>query len=142
DCVDGYLQVAQRKTSKKLRISFDSAVRKNALGVLIEKLLKQRNERGTRNPYLITTQDGRNVTSSMLRLRFDDARKEAIITAIENADSLLAANIREFQFRDIRPKAASEIANLDHASRLLGHSDKRITDVVYRRLGEIVEPTR
>ncbi|MDD2061080.1 tyrosine-type recombinase/integrase [Pseudomonas putida] len=142
DCVDGYLQVAQRKTSKKLRIAFESAGRKNALGVLVEKLLQQRHERGIRNPYLITTQDGRNVTSSMLRLRFDDARKAAIRTAIDNADSLLAAKVREFQFRDIRPKAASEIGDLDHASRLLGHTDKRITDFVYRRLGEIVEPTR
>ncbi|MDO7919561.1 integrase, partial [Pseudomonas aeruginosa] len=47
-----------------------------------------------------------------------------------------------FQFRDIRPKAASEIADLGRASRLLGHTDKRITETVYRRVGEIVEPTK
>lgn len=47
-----------------------------------------------------------------------------------------------FQFRDIRPKAASEIADLGDASRLLGHTDKRITETVYRRVGEIVKPTR
>nr|WP_225778366.1 hypothetical protein [Pseudomonas sp. Marseille-Q3773] len=37
-----------------------------------------------------------------------------------NAD--LAANVRQFQFRDIRPKAASEINDLSDASVLLGHS--------------------
>nr|WP_234407656.1 hypothetical protein [Pseudomonas bohemica] len=51
-------------------------------------------------------------------------------------------SIRKFQFREIRPKAASEILDLSDASRLLGHSDKRITETVYRRVGEIVKPTR
>jgi len=56
-------------------------------------------------------------------------------------DTALAASIREFQFRDIRPKAASEI-ELDHASRLLGHSTEEMTRKVYRRVGEIVRPTK
>ncbi|MNR55150.1 hypothetical protein D3C85_1754710 [compost metagenome] len=78
----------------------------------------------------------------MLRLRFDDARNKAIANANENEDPDLATSIRKFQFRDIRPKAASEIDDLGHASRLLGHTDKRITETVYRRVGEIVKPTR
>lgn len=41
-----------------------------------------------------------------------------------------------------RPKAASEILDLGDASRLLGHTDKRITETVYRRVEEIVKPTR
>jgi hypothetical protein len=104
--------------------------------------LKQRKERDVRNPYLISTEDGRSVTASMLRLRFDDARKSAIGHAIEAQDKLLAEQIRQFQSRDIRPKAASEIGDLMHASRLLGHTDKRITPTVYRRVGVIVKPTR
>lgn len=142
DCVDGYLQVAQGKTSKKLRIELFSNNAKNELGLFVERLLTQRNERGIRNPYLITTQDGRNVTASMLRLRFDDARKAAIGHALEVQDTILAEKVRQFQFRDIRPKAASEIDDLIHASRLLGHTDKRITETVYRRIGEVVKPTR
>ncbi|MNJ45222.1 hypothetical protein D3C77_403090 [compost metagenome] len=109
---------------------------------MVDRLLLQRNERGVRNPYLITTQNGRNVTASMLRLRFDDARKVAREHAFEVQDKTLAEQIRQFQFRDIRPKAASEIGDLTHASRLLGHSDKRITETVYRRIGEVVKPTR
>lgn len=56
-------------------------------------------------------------------------------------DDALAERIRRFQFRDIRPKAASELP-VEHASRLLGHSEKEITERVYRRLGEVVKPTK
>lgn len=142
DCVDGHLQVAQGKTSKKLRIQLETNSQMNELGLLSERLLQQRKERGVRNPYLITTEDGRNVTASMLRLRFDVARKLAVEQAIERQDKVLAEQIQRFQFRDIRPKAASEILDLAHASRLLGHTDKRITETVYRRVGEVVKPTR
>ncbi len=82
------------------------------------------------------------MTQAMLRLRFDDARSKAAAKAMEDLDSVLADSIRQFQFRDIRPKAASEIEGLAHVSRLLGHTDKRITQTVYRRVREIVKPTR
>lgn len=60
------------------------------------------------------------MTKHMLRLRFDDARDKAIVIAREAGDSVLAASIRQFQFRNIRQKAASEILDLGDASRLLG----------------------
>ncbi|MNJ27777.1 Phage integrase family protein [compost metagenome] len=142
DCDDQYLQVAQGKTSKKLRIELRSGGQLNHLGLLIERLLTQRKERGVRSPYLITTEGGKAVTAPMLRLRFDDARKTAARHALNAEDTVLANQIHQFQFRDIRPKAASEIGDLGHASRLLGHTDKRITQTVYRRVGEIVKPTR
>ena len=142
DVIDSFLQVSQGKTSKKLRIRLDAGAVTNGLGDLIERLLEQRKARAVRNPYLIVTEDGRRVTAAMLRLRWDDARNSAVVKALENEDPQLAASIRKFQFRDIRPKAASEIDDLGHASRLLGHTDKRITETVYRRVGEIVKPTR
>lgn len=142
DSVDGFLQVSQGKTSKKLRIRLTANEESNDLGALVGRLIQQRKDRGVRNPYLIITEDGRKVTAPMLRLRFDDARTEAIKTAKDNGDAKLAESIRQFQFRDIRPKAASEILDLGDASRLLGHTDKRITETVYRRVGEIVKPTR
>ena len=77
----------------------------------------------------------------MLRNRWDDAREKAAIKAATHGDPALAASIRQFQFKDIRPKAASEI-ELTHASRLLGHSTEEITKKVYRRVGEIVKPTK
>lgn len=136
------MQVLQRKTSKKLRIELLHEGQFNQLGILVNRLLDHRQDRRVRSPYLISTPDGRAVTASMLRLRFDVARDGVIANALNNDDNFLAEQVRQFQFRDIRPKAASEISDLSHASRLLGHTDKRITEKVYRRTGEVVQPTR
>lgn len=142
DVVDGFLMVAQGKTSKKLKIRLALGDELNGLGLLIDRLMAQREVRGVLHPYLVVTVDGRHLTKVMLRHRFDDARESAISKALESRDRTLAESVRNFQFRDIRPKAASEIDDLGDASRLLGHSDKRITETVYRRVGEIVKPTR
>lgn len=77
-----------------------------------------------------------------LRDRFEKARAIAAADAKENAAPELANRIKAFQFRDIRPKAASEIESLDDASKLLGHTNTNITKRVYRRVGEKVKPTR
>lgn len=142
DVVDGFLQVGQLKTSKKLRIRLIINDQITQLGTLIERLLVKRRERGIRGPHLIATEGGLRVSGPMLRRRFDDARLKAAEQAIKDLDRELAESIRQFQFRDIRPKAASEIDDLGDASKLLGHTDKRITQTVYRRVGEIVKPTR
>lgn len=78
----------------------------------------------------------------MLRIRFDETRSAAAGVALEELDEILAVAIRQFQSRDIHPRAASEIADLDRASRLLRHTDKRVTEAVYRHAGEIMEPTK
>jgi integrase len=141
--IDGdFLSVAQGKTSKKLRIRLVNAAGKTDLGILVDRLIQQRKDRHVVGPYLVTTPDGRRLTASMLRIRFDEARASAAKVALEQLDETLAAAIRQFQFRDIRPKAASEIDDLGRASKLLGHTDKRITETVYRRVGEVVDPTR
>ena len=54
----------------------------------------------------------------------------------------MARRTKASQFRDIRPKATSEIASLDDASKLLGRTDKQTIQKVYRRVGEVVRPTR
>lgn len=58
----------------------------------------------------------------------------------ENHD--LAAKIREFRFMDIRPRAASDIEDISQASKLLGHASEKITREVYKRHGEVVDPTK
>jgi len=75
------------------------------------------------------------MTKGMLRLRWDNAREKARQNAIEQGDPLRAAKIGGFQFRDIRPKAASEIIDIGDPSLLLGHSKQEITKRVYRRIG-------
>ncbi|MHC8382118.1 site-specific integrase [Pseudomonas sp. LB3P14] len=75
------------------------------------------------------------MTATMLRKRWDIAREKARLAAIEIGDTLLAGRIAAFQFRDIRPKAASEIIDVGEASLLLGHTKDDITERVYRRIG-------
>lgn len=74
--------------------------------------------------------------------RIHEARDKAARKLIADGNADLATKVRQFQFRDIRPKAASEIEDISHASRLLGHSKEEITKRVYRRVGEVVSPTK
>ncbi len=57
-----------------------------------------------------------------------------------NNDEELAKRIKEFQFKDLRPKAASDMNNIELASKLLGHTKEEITRKVYIRIGQEVEP--
>jgi len=141
--LDGdYLWVDQNKTDKKLRIRRHINGELTGLGRFIESLLERRKLQGVRNSRLITNDSGLRMSWEMLRNRFSEARDKAArkLTADGNTD--LAAKVRQFQFRDIRPKAASEIEDIGHASRLLGHSKEEITKRVYRRVGEVVSPTK
>ena len=97
-----------------------------------------------RSLFLVATPAGSPLNRWTLRIRFDAARAAAAKEADENETpemKALAARIREFQFRDIRPKAASE-TTLEHARKLLGHTEGQITETVYRRVGEVVNPTK
>ena len=116
----------------------DSA--ESSLGALIRKILARNASHGS--PYLLLTYNGKRVTAAMLRHRWDDAREEAVKEAVSAGDQVLAGKISQFQFRDIRPKAASEIADVDHASLLLGHTKGDITERVYRRIGALAKPTK
>ena len=85
---------------------------------------------------------GKRMTAAMLRKRWDEAREQAKKAAIEREDLLLAGRIAAFQFRDIRPKAASEIKNIENDSMFLGHAKSDITKRVYRRLGTTAKPSK
>ncbi|EXI76542.1 MAG TPA: tyrosine-type recombinase/integrase [Candidatus Accumulibacter phosphatis] len=139
DVVDDALVVRQGKTRKQIRIQLNDADGgRTKLGQLIDRI-KRRPVSGL---YLATTDAGRRMTVGMLRLRFVAARDTAASQAESAGNAELAARVRQFQFRDSRPKAASEIADLGEAAKLLGHSDKELTKVVYRRIGESAKPTR
>lgn len=136
DLRDGALEVRQGKTSKKLRILLNrDDGSKTELGLLIDKIRAR--PRKVRSLYLIATPIGTPLNKGTLRTRFVDARN----AAAKKAPEALAAKIRDFQFKDIRAKAASEI-DIDHARKLLGHTEEEITEQVYRRIGEVVNPTR
>ncbi|KFE51098.1 tyrosine-type recombinase/integrase [Pseudomonas syringae] len=130
-----YLMVDQGKTSMKLRIRLHQGGVLTGLGILLATLDRSR-------PHLITTSKGKQMSESMLRTRFEPARKRAADKAEKNGDPDLAASIMKFQFRDIRPKAASEILSLEDASDLLGHTTQGMTQRVYRRVGKVVNPSK
>ncbi|MDO4683991.1 MAG: tyrosine-type recombinase/integrase [Lautropia sp.] len=140
DIRDDALEVRQNKTSKFLRILLtDPDGGRTRLGALVDRI-KQRNPK-IRSMYLVATAGGAPLNKGTLTLRFHMARNEAAALADDAGESALATRIRRFQFRDIRSKAASE-TDLAHASKLLGHSDRQITQTVYRRVGETVMPTK
>lgn len=139
DIKEGALEVQQNKTGKKLRILLQENGINTQLGTLIDKIKNR--PRKVASLHLIATPAGARLTQSMLRIRFEAARVAAAKAADKAEKPELAARIRAFQFRDIRPKAASE-TDLAHASKLLGHTDRQITETVYRRIGETVMPTK
>ena len=138
--IGNHLVLQQGKTSKKLRIVISVDGQPNTLGQLLAEIIRKNSVHSSSK--LILTATGRPVTGRMMRLRWEEARLKAQNRAKDDGDLAFADLISKFQFRDIRPKAASEITDLDAASALLGHSKQEITQRVYRRLGAIAEPSR
>lgn len=141
DDIEGdYFLVTQGKTGQKLRILMRTESGENSLG----KLVREITERNAKHPskYLLINKHGKRMTKGMLRLRWDKAREKARQNALDQGDPTLAAKIGGFQFRDIRPKAASEIIDIGDASLLLGHSKQEITKRVYRRIGATAKPSK
>lgn len=78
--------------------------------------------------YLIQDENGQPLTQCALRSRFDKARTLAKV---------------DFQFRDIRAKAATDTGDLAHPQKLLAHKNRDMTEQYVRtRLGERVQPLR
>lgn len=94
------------------------------------------------SPFFIVNEHGKRMSWPMLRNRWADAREAAKVKAEVEKKPDLANRIAQFQFRDIRPKAASELNDLSDASVLLGHSKEGITERVYRRIGAIAKPSK
>lgn len=123
DVRDGYLHVMPRKTAKRtaklLRIALVGE-----LAQVVERMLAS-STRGLHGQ-LVQTPEGKAMTYAMLRNRFDAAR---------------AASGQNWQFRDLRPKAATDTDNVRDAQQLLGHASEATTAKIYRRLkGEAVQP--
>jgi len=134
------LHVRQNKTQHVLRIRLHVDGQPTELGACVDRLLARPLQ--SMSGELVCAERGQPLTQKMLRDRFEAARKEAATAAEKARKTDLEKRIKAFQFRDIRPKAASEMASLADASSLLGHTDTQITKRVYRRAGEVVKPTK
>lgn len=121
DLVDGHLLVSQGKTGAKVGIQIIGE-----LAAVIDRILKR--ARTATGRYLVQTDAGQPLTQTMYRDRFDQARKDSGQT---------------WQFRDLRPKAATDIGNVRDAQELLGHASETTTAGIYRRRrGKTAKPVR
>ena len=119
DIRDGCLWVTQNKTGKKLRVEIVGELKDT-----IERILSRL--RPALGLSLIQNEKGQPMSISELRGGFDRARQKAGIS---------------FQFRDLRAKAATDLEDLGHAQKLLGHTTRDMTEHYTRkRKGETVSP--
>lgn len=121
DIRDGALWVVQNKTGACLGIEITGE---------LAAVIARTNERprGAISAYLIQDESGQPLTQFALRSRFDKARTLAKV---------------DFQFRDIRAKAATDTGDLAHSQTLLGHKNRDMTEhYVKARAGERVKPLR
>ncbi|UFS56931.1 tyrosine-type recombinase/integrase [Comamonadaceae bacterium M7527] len=132
DVRDGMIDVRQGKTNKRLRIVIEGRL-EALLGEIRATIPSRRNQLA---PWVLTSSSGNKLTSTMIHSRMKKAREAA---ASMHPD--LAEDIAQVQFRDARPKAASEL-DLGSAQALLGHANPELTKRVYQRAGQVVKPAK
>ncbi|MBG6074013.1 MULTISPECIES: tyrosine-type recombinase/integrase [unclassified Polaromonas] len=121
DIRDGALWIVQNKTGARLGIEITGE-----LAATIARINER--PRLAISDYLIQDENGQPLTQCALRSRFDKARMLAKV---------------DFQFRDIRAKAATDIGDLAHAQKLLAHKNRDMTEHYVRsRMGDRVKPVR
>jgi integrase len=119
----GVLQVQQGKTGMKLRIVIDGALADLITEIRAYKREIDQRRRAAGKPVvhtmaLLVNEDGKALTESMLRERFDTARAAAGVPKAL------------FQFRDFRAKVATEMDEAQGtraAQALLGHTTETMT---------------
>lgn len=125
DIRDGHLWVRQDKTKMRLRIAIEGE-----LAAAIDRMTKRPRE--ATGVHLVQDRNGQPLTYWMLERRFARAREAAALEMPSAGD---------IQLRDIRGKAATDVEDLDHAQRLLGHASRTMTEhYVKRRPNDAVRP--
>jgi integrase len=117
DIQDGVLWIKQGKTAAHLRIAVEGELR---------RVVERTAARSVVGVYLLTTAKGERLRYDNLHRLFVKARTKAGV---------------DFQFRDLRAKAATDLENLELAQKLLGHAQREMTEHYTRkRAGERVSP--
>ena len=118
DMRDGALWIVQNKTGARLGAEITGE-----LALVINRI--NEGPRRAIGAYLVQDENGQPLSQFALRSRFDKARTAAGV---------------DFQFRDIRAKAATDTGDLAHSQTLLGHKNRDMTEhYVKARLGERVK---
>lgn len=131
---DGALEVQQGKTGKRLRILLIDSGVKTELGLVLDRIRSRAGRTGS--VFLIADANGQPYKLRTFRTHFDTARAAALKEHPKMKDSIEA-----LWFSDARSKAASDMDG-QHAQALLGHTEQKVTETVYRRRGATVMPTR
>ncbi|MDR6381769.1 tyrosine-type recombinase/integrase [Paraburkholderia caribensis] len=130
DIREGFLLIDQGKTKKKLRMEIAGELK-----TVIDRIRSRKAGYKVVTTALVVNEKGQRMTLRALQLRFFAARDAAGIKPAE------------FQFRDLRAKAATDKTDLTgdirEAQKQLGHKSVTMTEVyVRKRRGEKVGPTR
>lgn len=121
DIRDGALWIVQNKTGQRLGVEITGE-----LAAVITRINER--PRLAISAWLIQDENGQPLTQFALRSRFDKARTLAKV---------------DFQFRDIRAKAATDTGDLAHSQTLLGHKNRAMTEHYVRsRMGGRIRPLR
>ncbi|PJO78807.1 integrase [Neisseria sp. N177_16] len=121
---DGVLYITQQKTQVKLRFE--------VTGDLAEII-----NRRAKGGYLFTSSHGKPLTRSTLSARFNRLRKKLAEKYPE-----MAIELNNFQFRDLRAKAGTDIylsQDAEAAKNQLGHASPEMTKR-YIRQGKVLKP--
>lgn len=132
DIKDGAIWIRQNKTGAKLRIAVEGE---------LARVLERIGARKVMGLNLVNMADGTPMSRFALRGALDRARAAATRT-----HPALAEKIKQFQFRDLRAKAATdkeEAHGISAAQDQLGHSTAAMTKhYVRHRKGKLVKPTK
>lgn len=136
DIADGFIKVQQNKTNTRLRIAIEGSLKD-----LLDRIKQRKKPHSVYSLNLICTETGRPLTQKALAERFKRARKLAI-----SKYPKMAEEIKNYQFRDLRAKAATdkaESSDIRQAQVQLGHSSVTMTETYVRnRKGQKVTPTK
>jgi integrase len=121
DVRDGELVVRQSKTGEPVRFRLTGKLKP-----IVDELLTR--PRSATGAYLIQDDRGQHIPYFTFADRFERARSAA------------GYGPNEVQFRDIRPKVASELDDPKRAQEVLGHKHLSTTERHYRRIGKLVDP--
>jgi len=105
------------------------------LRLAIQSIVKRKGN--MESPYLFCTRQGLPyIKEDGTTSGFDSIWQRTMYKAL-NSTNL----VERFTEHDLRAKVASD-TSADHAKELMGHSDSKITDRVYRRKTEVIQPAR
>lgn len=124
DIRGGFLCLKQGKTKKTQRFVIEGELK-----AVLERCTGRARGHAVSSLHLVQMDTGGPMTYDTMNRRFCKA--------------LAAAGVEYFQFRDLRGKAGTDVDDLAHAQRLLGHKNRQMTEsYIKQRAGDKVRPLR